>query len=122
MNAHGQQGQWWATIGRHGGQRYPTVGAMRVDISGHYEQIYGRSGRSGKKFDGLIDALKHMEVVIIAFENRKPDGIYKRQVKQYIGLFEVLNFKVTYFGILRRVEFDVGDCIIPMLRAGDQHW
>jgi hypothetical protein len=121
MNAHGQQGQWWATL-PYDTTHYPTVGALRVDDRGHYEQVYGRSGRSGLKYNGLIEALQRMKVVIIAFEDRKPDGVYKRQVKQYIGMFEVLNFQIEYFGILRRVEFDVGECVTPLLRFGDQHW
>ena len=91
-----------------GNAKYPTVGGMRITEQGHYEQVYRRSRR---KSDGLIEAIQRMGVVVVAEEVRLNSGAYKRVTPDgYVGLFEVLNFKITYFGMLRRVEFDLGAC------------
>ena len=108
---HGKGGQWWVTIDGRGDTKYPSVGNMRVDKHGHYEQRYGRSK---KKSTDLIDAIRTMRGVVIAEEELLPDGIYKKNPDGHFGLFEVLNFKVTFFGMHRTVEFDVGECSLPL--------
>jgi hypothetical protein len=85
---------------------------MRIDNNNHYYQVYRRSK---KKSDDLIEAIERMGVVVAAYEELLENGAYKRITPDgHYGLFKVLKPDIQYVGMLKIVQFDLGDCILPL--------